>query len=391
MQPSHHPPRPAVRGRWMASAGIASAYRLIFLCGALEYTVAAMSTSCALSWFKKPQPVNVGLVPFQRVLGLLPFPMQDGLLPGETLQIHLSASSSLALLETAVKRDHGCVAQLLERSQGSVCAVAPLLECRERRRHPIIGVWCSFTCVGAVRLSGIELRTPEEEMALNAEIELANAAARDDSLQYLVAEARMLREHSTGAGAGTGTGTVAHLGAAAVDDDASLVDAVVAAFEEVNALRREALALDPQGQVCATSERSTSGGDRLGPPPAVDDRVEYGYRLGPRIGPFVGLDELVELRREALCARGLDDPPDPDLGRLGKLWGTTDEEAARLRLLSFAACEALDESYRVGAAAIPHTPPRLEHALRGLQQRSKLLAAEVALMRATVAPDQEQE
>ena len=140
---------------------------------------------CAVSWMRKP-----GL----NEIGLLPFPMADGLLPGESLQIHLSASSSLALFETSMRRDHGCVAQLVERAEGSVCAVAPLLELREHRKHESAGVWCSYACVGAVQISDVELRTAAEEAALSGEAAAGEAADEP----FLVAKASMLREASGG-------------------------------------------------------------------------------------------------------------------------------------------------------------------------------------------------
>ena len=48
-------------------------------------------------------------------LCLLPFPMADGLLPGESLQIHLREAHQLGLFEVCARRHHGCVGQLLER------------------------------------------------------------------------------------------------------------------------------------------------------------------------------------------------------------------------------------------------------------------------------------
>lgn len=305
-------------------------------------------------------------------LGLLPFPMKDALLPGETLQIHLSTDASMALLETASTRDHGVLGQLIEQDEGrTVCAVAPLLELREHRPHPTVGVWCSFTCVGSVSISDVELRTAEEEMRLGRVM-----PGKSPATQFLVAQARALREPLS---------TVDY--DSADDEEAFLAAEVEATFEEVNALRRDVLALDPDGRQAA-NDRTTSGGDRLGPPPAVDDRVEFGYRLGPLVGPYLELPQLLELRTTALCARGLDAPPDADLQRYYELWGTADAEAARRRLLSFVACTSLDERRRMGAAAIGDTSERLEHALRGLKARRTSLAAEVALMRATRPPRQ---
>jgi len=126
------------------------------------------------------------------------------------------------------------------------------------------------------------------------------------------------------------------------------------------------------------------------PPPAADDRVEYGYRLGPLIGPFIGLREHLALRSEALRSRGVDEAPSAQLSaRYAELWGTADEEAARRRLLSFVACEALEPHWRMGALGLADTCARLEHGLRGLQARQTTLATEVALRRAVGTTDDE--
>ena len=53
------------------------------------------------------------------------------------------------------------------------------------------------------------------------------------------------------------------------------------------------------------SERVTSGGDRPGPPPPASDRVRFGYRLGPLVGPYLSLEELARLRLDALSVRGV--------------------------------------------------------------------------------------
>ena len=139
---------------------------------------------CASSW------LQAGL----REIGLLPqaFPIADGLLPGETLQIHLDSPSPLALLERATQHHHGCVAQLLEREEGnSALAFAPLLELREQREHHQDGIWCSFTCVGVVTVANVELRTAAEEMELSG-IKLSCSP----SAQFLVANAAMLQASS---------------------------------------------------------------------------------------------------------------------------------------------------------------------------------------------------
>ena len=96
-------------------------------------------------------------------LCLLPFASEDALLPGESLQIHLFDPGQLALLDTAIRRDSGCVAMLLESESSGACAIAPLLELHEQRPCDDGGVQCSFGCVGAVHLRGVELhREPHE-------------------------------------------------------------------------------------------------------------------------------------------------------------------------------------------------------------------------------------
>jgi len=212
---------------------------------------------CAASW------LQAGL----REIGLLPqaFPIADGLLPGETLQIHLDSPSPLALLERATQHHHGCVAQLLEREEGnSALAFAPLLELREQREHHQDGIWCSFTCVGVVTVANVELRTAAEEMELSG-IKLSCSP----SAQFLVANAAMLQASSD---------TVDY--DSADDEEAYLASAVESAHADVNALRRKALRFAPSERLLE-NDRITSTGDRVGPPPAADDRVEYGYRLGP--------------------------------------------------------------------------------------------------------------
>jgi len=65
------------------------------------------------------------------------------------------------------------------------------------------------------------------------------------------------------------------------------------------------------------------------------------------------------------------------------------QEAARRRLLSFVACEALEPHWRMGALGLADTCARLEHGLRGLQARQTTLATEVALRRAVGTTDDE--
>lgn len=331
-------------------------------------------------------------------IALLPFPAGDGLLPGETLQIHHSEPHQVALFEASMRDMDGCVGQLLERpaatdSTRSYCAVAPLLELREHRACDAGGVWCSYTCLGAVRLSAIELRTPEEQRALRAapstpEPGVVDAGARESSEPFLVAAAALVREEGASVDYDS-----------ADDEEAFLAAEVCALHEEVNELRRRALELNADGPLTA-SDRITSGGERIGPPPAADDRVTDGhYRLGPLIGPYLTIDELLRLRREGLEERGVDgaalatgnrrgaDPARPPGctaqagSRLHELWGTPDGEGLRRRLLSFVAVEGLDEHCRVAAMAIDETTARLQHAQSGLIARRAALVAEVALRR----------
>ena len=359
----------------------------------------------------------------------LPFALADGLLPGESLQIHLHEPHQLALFETAMKRDHGCVCQLLEAGGGDgdearISSVSPLLELREHLPHHEVGVWCSFVCVGATRLSAVELRTAAEEAALSGgglllpeSSDAAAAAAADrgdgDGAVYLVAEATLLREPlagdvafaSDGAGGGADEEDHAEEAAAAAaaaaaeeeeeeegacptvdydsadDEVAFLLASVEQQHAAVNQLRRLCMELNRDGARSA-SDFQTSGGDRLGPPPSASDRVEYGHRLGPLVGPHLDLADHVALRSEALRGRGVDAPPDADLARVAELWRNADSEAARRSLLGYVAVEALSAATRLGALQIEDTAARLEFALRALQRRQVELTAEVALRRA---------
>lgn len=325
-------------------------------------------------------------------LCLLPFPMADGLLPGEHLQMHLAEASQLNLFSVAMQRHSGCVAQLLERRSASspdvksYCAVAPLLEVREHRDCDDGGIWCSLTCVSAVQLEGVELRTIEEQYELDG-VDVEEAVTHhdddDDEAPFLVARARLLQEAARTPRASIETAE------AEVSVEASnetlLASDVRQLHEQVNALRRLALELNPDGPV-TNSDRITSGGERIGPPPAADDRVTDGaYRLGPLIGPYISADELSRLRLDAASVRGVDEPPPlphDDSNRLNELWGTADSASLYRRALSLIAVEGLHESYRMAAAAIDDTPSRLQHALKGLKARQAALTAEVALRRA---------
>jgi len=322
----------------------------------------------------------------RREVCLLPFPLCDGLLPGEALQIHLWERSQRALFEASCQL-HGCIGMLLERPPSSAdgspsyAAVAPLLELREHQPTSG-GVWCSFTCVGAVRLSAVELRTAAEQRALDGGTAEAVAAAgcrpgreEEYSEPFLVAQALLLREEGS---------SIDH--DSADDEDAFLSIEVSRLHEEVNELRRRTLELDRELEHRApltASERITSGGDRLGPPPPASDRVRYGYRLGPLVGPYLSVDELVRLRLDSLSVRGVDEVPpppgSPTSNRLHELIGTADDESLRRRVLSFAAVEALHEHVRVGALAHEDTAARLQHAHAALQARKKALAAEVSM------------
>ena len=332
---------------------------------------------------------NIWLRSSCRELCLLPFPMADGLLPGESLQIHICEASKLNLLDVSMQRHHGCVAQLLERPSASssevasYCSVSPLLEVREHRLCDDGGIWCSLTCVSAVTLEGVELRTVDEQQDLDG-FNLATRHAPDDNAPFLVACACLLQEADA----------PSERNAAANDDEARGDEALFARevstlHEEVNALRRTALDLNPDGPI-TNSDRITSGGERIGPPPAADDRVTDGaYRLGPLIGPYISATELTELRLDAASVRGGDEPPAPldESNRLNELWGTTNSDSLHRRMLSFVAVESLHESYRMAAAAINDTPSRMRHALKGLRARRASLAAEVALRRAGSCTD----
>lgn len=323
---------------------------------------------------------------------LLPFPMSDGLLPGEALQIHLSQPHQLSLYTISKRQHFGCVGQLLKRSSASkpdvksFCAVAPLLELRETREDCAGGgVWCSYTCVGALRLSDVELRTQREQLALDESVSAENHPSSDSSVEepFLVAAAEFLRE----VGGGRDDPPTE-------DEEAYLALEVTRLHEAVNTLRRTALQLNPDGEINSAADRVTSGGERIGPPPPASDRVRDGrYRLGPLIGPYIGIEELTQRRLDSLCVRGVDEaPPMPntpgsgrhsDHNRMLELWGAVDDEALRRSMLSYVAVESLHESYRMGAMGIVETAERLEHAKAGLEARQRALAAEVALRRAS--------
>ena len=89
------------------------------------------------------------------------------------------------------------------------------------------------------------------------------------------------------------------------------------------------------------------------------------------------------LRLEKLCSRGVDAPPAESLERLHPLWGTADNESARRRLLSYAACGVLDGRWRLRALEIDDTEVRLAHALAGLEAHKAQLGAELALREAS--------
>ena len=223
-----------------------------------------------------------------RQLCAIPFSMADVLLPGETLQIHLVEPHQLAVFMTMTQRDHGCVGMLLHNTEGGVCKAAPLLELRETRRCDADGFWCNFCCMGAVQIHTVELRATGQDGYLEATV-------------TVVRELRMTVDFES-----------------ADDEEAFLADAVERAHGEVCALRRLQFEL-----VGATDDRA--------PPPVADEYARLGYRLGPVIGPYCDMGELLVLRAEELRARGVDAAPLANLGHLHALWGTVDEESARRR------------------------------------------------------------
>lgn len=343
--------------------------RLLCLALVVLRSVALLPVGDANAWYRQAR----------REVCLLPFPLCDGLLPGEALQIHLCEPSQRALFEVASRQLHGCVGMLLERPPStadgsrSYSALAPLLELREHQPASG-GVWCSFTCVGAVRLSAVELRTAAEQRALADDAEFLGWAG-DDGEPFLIAQAALLREEGSSVDYDS-----------ADDEEAFLSAEVSRLHEEVNALRRRTLELDrklEQRSQLTASERVTSGGDRPDPPPPASDRVRFGYRLGPLVGPYLSLEELARLRLDALSVRGVDEAPPPPgspaPNRLHELLGTADDESLRRRVLSFAAVEALHERVRVGALAHEDTAPRLQHAREALQARKAALGTEVSM------------
>ena len=343
--------------------------RLLCLALVVLRSVALLPVGDANAWYRQAR----------REVCLLPFPLCDGLSPGEALQIHLCEPSQRALFEVASRQLHGCVGMLLERPPStadgsrSYSAIAPLLELREHQPASG-GVWCSFTCVGAVRLSAVELRTVAEQRALDDDAEFLGWAG-DDGEPFLIAQAALLREEGSSVDYDS-----------ADDEEAFLSAEVSRLHEEVNALRRRTLELDrklEQRSPLTASERVTSGGDRPDPPPPASDRVRFGYRLGPLVGPYLSLEELARLRLDALSVRGVDEAPPPPgspaPNRLHELLGTADDESLRRRVLSFAAVEALHERVRVGALAHEDTAPRLQHARAALQARKAALGTEVSM------------
>jgi len=84
-------------------------------------------------------------------LNLLPFGLQEGLLPGETKQVHLFEARFLELFVEAEAKHDSCVGMLLFTPSGNAAAITSLLEIEESRRQDV-GVWARLRCVGRVKL-----------------------------------------------------------------------------------------------------------------------------------------------------------------------------------------------------------------------------------------------
>ena len=97
-------------------------------------------------------------------LGLLPFPLEEGLLPGETKQVHLFEARFIQLFAEATEKHDGCVGAMLFSPNGNVASVTTLLEIEEYKKQEF-GVWAKLKCVGRVRLTEVKQTDFEYVMA----------------------------------------------------------------------------------------------------------------------------------------------------------------------------------------------------------------------------------
>lgn len=280
-------------------------------------------------------------------LPLLPFGVDELLLPGERLQLHLFEARFLALYEMAASTCHGCVGQLLVNGEGGYSPVTTLLEVEQVRRRDV-GAWARVRCVGRVKLKRLR---------------------DDDATQsFPVADAEPFADVR-------GTSTPR-------DDQAdvrTLYDAT-AAMERRLGLPDEAGPSRPDGG---------DGGEE----------IAWGHerrRGGPRGGPFeLSLDAAVAQRFDVLGSPISDANAGGDAGgasshppsegmmdsvlRLRKLWGVTDEAEVRAHVLSFAAAGPLDATERWAAMAETDAQRRLARVRDAIATRQRRLAAELAL------------
>jgi len=254
-------------------------------------------------------------------VNLLPFGLQEGLLPGETKQVHLFEARFLELFAEAEAKHHGCVSMLLITSSGNVAAITSLLEIEESRRQEI-GVWARLRCVGRVRLLEVE------------------------QTDYGFARGKVcLVTDST---------------SEPVDD--ALLDECAEAHASCRTLEMK------------IKRSNTNAGS------AADERVEWGHEVAGEVGFQEDLPTLRDQRREMLCFRGLDEAPATCLDeRIQRLWGAESEADAEAQLLSFSAAGCLDARDKSMALRETDTVERLQAAIASFKETQRRLAAEVAL------------
>ena len=319
-------------------------------------------------------------------LGLLPFPLEEGLLPGETKQVHLFEARFIQLFAEATEKHDGCVGAMLFSPNGNVASVTTLLEIEEYKKQEF-GVWAKLKCVGRVRLTEVKQTDFEYVMATCEPFfdEEESTSAIPSLSDQAAAQAASL----TGDKAAGGTEDE---GKAAMMQAAAKAAAAAGVSEEEVLSAAQALLFRLEDQVAEVHasvvemqrQLSSGGGDGAAADDDAEERVEWGHELRDQ-GADVGrtLDELVRDRREVLLSRGLDALPlDTLLEPLADVWNVGAEAQAERQLLSFAAAAALSPSERVQALSMRSTSERLTLAVCALRERQRQLAAKLALRKA---------
>ena len=323
-------------------------------------------------------------------LGLLPFPLEEGLLPGETKQVHLFEARFIQLFAEATEKHDGCVGAMLFSPNGNVASVTTLLEIEEYKKQEF-GVWAKLKCVGRVRLTEVKQTDFEYVMATCEPFfdEEESTSAIPSLSDQAAAQAASL----TGDKAAGGAEVEVDEGAKAAMMQAAAKAAAAAGVSEEEVLSAaQALLFRLEDQVAEVHasvvemqrQLSSGGGDGAAAEDDAEERVEWGHELRDQ-GADVGrtLDELVRDRREVLLSRGLDALPlDTLLEPLADVWNVGAEAQAERQLLSFAAAAALSPSERVQALSMRSTSERLTLAVCALRERQRQLAAKLALRKA---------